>query len=86
MNRKTRQISENTALILLMPIKSLIVQCWLNSIPDMNMGEERWVGIGLLSHLVVVVTYVERDKDEVIRIISLRKALNYERKLFEESI
>ena len=49
-------------------------------------GEERWVGIGLLNHLVVVVVYSERDKGKVIRIISLRKALTYERRYFEESI
>jgi len=46
--------------------------------------EDRWIGIGLLRNRVVVVVYVERDDEEIIRIISLRKALSYERKRFEE--
>jgi uncharacterized DUF497 family protein len=49
-------------------------------------GEERWVGIGLLNHLIVVVVYVEQDEGEIIRIISMRKALKYERRRFEETI
>ena len=49
-------------------------------------GEDRWVGIGLLNHLVVVVVYTEREQGETVRIISMRKALRYERRRFEESI
>lgn len=49
-------------------------------------GEDRWVGIGFLNHLVVVVIYTEQEQGEIIRIISMRKALNYERRRFEESI
>jgi len=45
-------------------------------------GEDRWIGIGLLSERVVVVVYAEPDAD-TIRIISLRKALSHERKLYE---
>ncbi|MCD4726880.1 MAG: BrnT family toxin [Pirellulales bacterium] len=45
-------------------------------------GEDRWIGIGLLKTFVVVVVYVERDED-VIRIISLRKALSHERAEYE---
>ena len=45
-------------------------------------GEERWIGVGLLKALVAVVVYVERDED-VIRIISLRKALSHERAKYE---
>ncbi|MBU4273019.1 MAG: BrnT family toxin [Planctomycetes bacterium] len=45
-------------------------------------GEERWIGVGLLQALVAVVVYVERDED-VIRIISLRKALSHERAKYE---
>jgi uncharacterized DUF497 family protein len=48
-------------------------------------GEERWIGIGLLRANVVVVVYVERDKD-VIRIISLRKALSHERTEYEKHL
>ena len=49
-------------------------------------GEDRWVGIGFIQNRVVVVVYTERDNGETIRIVSLRKALKYERKRFEESI
>jgi len=48
-------------------------------------GEERWSGIGLLDGRVTVVVYTEPD-DETIRIISLRKALSYERKRYEQYI
>ena len=46
-------------------------------------GEDRWIGIGLLDGRIVVVVYTEPD-DETIRIISLRKALTYERKRYEQ--
>ena len=45
--------------------------------------EERWIGIGLLRARVVVVVYTEPN-DETIRIISLRKALSYERNQYEQ--
>jgi uncharacterized DUF497 family protein len=48
-------------------------------------GEDRWVAIGFLKNFVVVVVYTERVKD-VIRIISLRKALKHERARFEEAL
>jgi len=47
-------------------------------------GEERWIGIGFLKNFIVVVTYTERE--DVIRIISLRKALKHERARFEETL
>ena len=47
-------------------------------------GEDRWVTIGIAKNRVVVVVYTEDDTNEVIRIISLRKALSYERKRFQE--
>lgn len=46
-------------------------------------GEDRWIAIGLLRSNVVVVVYVQRDQD-VIRIISLRKALTHERTEYEQ--
>jgi uncharacterized protein len=49
-----------------------------------NYGENRWMGIGFLKNFIVVVTYTERE--DVIRIISLRKALKYERTRFEEAL
>jgi uncharacterized DUF497 family protein len=45
-------------------------------------GEDRWIGVGLLKTFVVVVVYVERA-DDVIRVISLRKALSHERAEYE---
>lgn len=46
-------------------------------------GEERWIGIGLLDGRVVVIVFIELDK-QTIRVISLRKALPYERKRYEQ--
>lgn len=46
-------------------------------------GEDRWVGLGMLDGRFVVVVFTEPDED-IIRIISLRKALPYERKLYEQ--
>lgn len=48
--------------------------------------EDRWVAIGFAKNRVVVVVYTEDDMNEVIRIISLRKALSYERKRFREHL
>jgi hypothetical protein len=48
-------------------------------------GEERWIGIGMLQARTVVVVYVERAA-ETIRVISMRKALSYERKVYEQTI
>jgi uncharacterized protein len=46
-------------------------------------GEERWIGIGMLDGRVVLVVFTEPD-EKTIRIISLRKALPYERKCYEQ--
>ncbi len=46
-------------------------------------GEDRWIGIGILDGRVVVVVFTEPE-EQVIRIISLRKALPYERKCYEQ--
>lgn len=48
-------------------------------------GEKRWIGIGFLKNFIIVVVYTERDED-VVRIISLRKALKHERTRFEEAL
>jgi uncharacterized protein len=48
-------------------------------------GEDRFIGIGFLGNRIVVVVFTYRN-EETIRIISLRKALKYERKKFEEAI
>ncbi|MBL1200394.1 MAG: BrnT family toxin [Nostoc sp. GBBB01] len=46
-------------------------------------GEDRWIGLGILDGRVVVVVFTEPD-EKTIRIISLRKALPYERKRYEQ--
>jgi len=48
-------------------------------------GEDRWIGIGFLKERVVVIVFTEPNED-TIRIISMRKALKYERIKFEEAI
>jgi uncharacterized DUF497 family protein len=48
-------------------------------------GEDRWTGIGFLGNRIVVVVFTQLGED-VIRIVSLRKALNYERKKFEDAL
>jgi uncharacterized protein len=50
-------------------------------------GEERWQTLGLsgaISILLVAHTYREEDGEEVIRIISARKATPHERMLYEQ--
>jgi hypothetical protein len=50
-------------------------------------GEDRWIGIGILDARIVVVVFAEREEDdEVIRIISLRKALTHERTQYEQAL
>lgn len=48
-------------------------------------GEERWIGIGFLRDIVVVVVFTERRQD-TIRIISARKANKHERKRYEQAL
>ena len=48
-----------------------------------NYGEDRLIGIGTLDGRVVVVVFTEPSRD-TIRVISLRKALPYERKRYEQ--
>lgn len=48
-------------------------------------GEERYIAIGLLDGRVIVVVYTEPDEN-IVRIISLRKAISHERKRYEQYI
>ncbi len=48
-------------------------------------GEERFVGIGFLNNLVVVIVFTEPN-EQTIRVVSLRKSLKYEREQFEKYI
>ena len=47
--------------------------------------ENRWVGIGVTHGRIAVVVFAERD-ETCLRIMSLRKANQRERRLFEETI
>ena len=47
--------------------------------------EDRWIGIGLLRDVIIVVIFIERD-DDTIRIISARRANYHERKRYEQAI
>ena len=54
------------------------------SVPDRIVdGEGRWLTMGLVGGIVVLVVAHTYD-DEIIRIISARKATKYERKKYEE--
>ena len=48
-------------------------------------GEERFIGIGFLKNFIVVIIFTE-PKEDTIRVISLRKALKYEREKFRKAI
>ncbi|MGH9498074.1 MAG: BrnT family toxin [Terriglobales bacterium] len=50
-----------------------------------DFDEERWLGIGMIQGRVVFVAFVERPQN-IIRIISLRKADHEERQQYEEAI
>jgi hypothetical protein len=51
-----------------------------------ELGEERWVTIGIVDRVVLVVAHIysEVDGDEAIRIISARRATRTERIRYEE--
>ncbi len=48
-------------------------------------GEDRWMGIGFLGNGVAVVVWVERQND-LIRLISARRANRYERQRFQQDL
>ncbi len=48
-------------------------------------GEDRWIGIGVINGRVVVAVFTEKGHD-VIRLISLRKANQEERRDYEEAV
>jgi uncharacterized protein len=58
------------------------------SVPDRHEhGEERWRTIGLVGAVALVVvihTYVEQNGEEIVRIISARKATRREHAIYEE--
>lgn len=46
-------------------------------------GEDRWVALGMIRGMVVVLVYTERD--DTLRPISLRKATIQERSIYEQA-
>ena len=51
-------------------------------------GEERWHAIGSIENIIIIVvvhTYREEASDEVIRIISVRRATRHERDLYAKA-
>jgi uncharacterized protein len=48
-------------------------------------GEDRWIGTGILDNRIVIVIFIEIDR-ETTRIVSVRKALSQERRDYEQYI
>jgi hypothetical protein len=48
-------------------------------------GEDRWVGIGMLDYSRIVVVVFTEPAEDIIRIVSFRKALAYERERYEQA-
>ena len=48
-------------------------------------GEERWIGIGIIQSVIIVIVFTERSHDSI-RIISARKAIKHERKAYFKKI
>ena len=48
-------------------------------------SEERYIGVGILGNLIAVVVFTE-EAENIIRIISARKANKHESKTFEKEI
>lgn len=48
-------------------------------------GEDRWVGIGFLRNILIVIVYTEVD-DQTSRIISARKANRNDRRTFRNQV
>ena len=48
--------------------------------------EDRWIGIGIMRTAVVaILAFTERDPD-IVRIISLRKAMEHEKEKYEHTV
>jgi uncharacterized protein len=49
-------------------------------------GEDRWIGIGIMSNgVVVVIVFTEKEQGNI-RVISMRKATKHERERYEKRI
>ncbi len=67
-------------------VEEMFNQPMLTRLDDrFDYGEPRWISIGKLQSLVAVVVYTERDED-VIRVISARKATSFEVRNYEQIV
>jgi uncharacterized DUF497 family protein len=60
----------------------------LSFIDRVDDSEERWHAIGMIENIILIVvvhTYRVEGPDEVIRIISSRRATSHERKLYDKA-
>ena len=48
-------------------------------------GEERWIGIGTMDETRIIVVVYTQSNEDVVRIISFRKALSYERERYQQA-
>jgi uncharacterized protein len=81
LNLAKHKVSFESALIVFEDPNAI---CRLNQMVD---GEQRWQTIGLIGGMVTLLvahTYCEIGGEEVIRIISARKATSHERKIYEQ--
>ncbi len=78
-NKKKHDVSFEEATSVFYDSEALIIPD-----PDHSIGEERFLILGYSFQLkLLVVCHCYRENDEVIRIISARKATNNERKWYE---
>ena len=59
----------------------------LSTMDRVEDGEQRWQTVGMVDGTVILLvahTVSEQEEEEVLRIISARKATKYERKAYEE--
>ena len=82
-NRRKHKVSFETATLVFEDPHAISV---LERIEE---GEERWQTVGIAGGVVVMFvahTYRESDGEEVVRIISARKATPRERSMYEEGL
>lgn len=82
-NRRKHRVSFETAMLVFEDPHAFSV------LERMEEGEERWQTVGMAGGVLVMFvahTYRESDGDEVVRIISARKATPRERSMYEEGL
>lgn len=63
--------------------------CCVNYIERITDAEERWLAIGCIEKVIIIVvahTWRQEGSDEVIRLISARRATRHERNLYAQTI